>query len=291
MRRNLSRVLCLALCLTLALAAAAPALAAPSAVGKSSDGSVVIDWSGADKGVVSVSAEVSGSPKLCVIVTTPSGVQYKYFYTDSAGKLQDFVLSEGSGTYKAAVYKNTSGNSYVNLYSSSWSVKLSSDTAPFLRANLFVDYTSSTRCTAKAAVLCRSCRTALEKVDAVYYFVVNNFAYDYDKARTVQSGYRPDLDAVWDAKKGICFDYASTLAAMLRSQGVPAKLVVGYAGTVYHAWINVYTQETGWIEAVIYFDGTNWKLMDPTFASTGKSSTKIMNYINDTSHYAAKYVY
>ena len=263
--------------------------AVSSAVSRSSDGKIQIDWGEAAGGVVKVSAEVSGSPKLCVIVTTPSGVQYKYFYTDSAGAWQSFVLSEGSGTYKAAVYRNTSGNSYVTLHSSSQSVKLSSDTAPFLRANLFVDYTSSTKCTAKAATLCRSCRTELEKVDAVYYFVVNNFAYDYDKAKTVQSGYRPDLDTVWTAKKGICFDYASTMAAMLRSQGVPAKLVVGYAGTVYHAWINVYTKETGWIEAVIYFDGKNWKLMDPTFASTGGS--KVNDYITNSANYTAKYVY
>jgi transglutaminase-like putative cysteine protease len=81
------------------------------------------------------------------------------------------------------------------------------------------------------------------------------------------------------------------MVAMLRSQGVAAKLVVGYAGTAYHAWINVYTKETGWIEAVIYFDGTDWKLMDPTFASTGKSSRSVMEFINDPANYTAKYVY
>lgn len=264
---------------------------ASAGVSKSSDGSIIIDYGGSASGTVRVSAAVSGSPKLCVIVTTPGGTQYKYFYTDSTGVYQSFVLSEGNGTYKVAVYKNVSGTSYTTLHAASFAVKLSSDTAPFLRANYFVDYTAATKAVKAAATICKNCRTQLEKVDAVYYYILNSFTYDYDKAASVQSGYRPALDTVWEAKKGICFDYASTMVAMLRSQGVAAKLVVGYAGTAYHAWINVYTKETGWIEAVIYFDGANWKLMDPTFASTGKSSEKIMAFINDPANYTAKYYY
>ena len=34
------------------------------------------------------------------------------------------------------------------------------------------------------------------------------------------------------------------MTGMLRSQGIPSKLVVGYAGTAYHAWISVWTEET-----------------------------------------------
>ncbi|NCB50560.1 MAG: hypothetical protein EOM54_01580 [Clostridia bacterium] len=265
--------------------------AASSDVSKSSDGNIIIDYGSASSGIVSISSTVAGYPKLCIIVTTPKGNQYKYFYTDTTGVFQSFVLSEGDGTYKASVYKNVTGSSYTTLHSKSFSVKLSSSLSPFMRANFFVDYTSSTKAVSAAVTLCKNCDTELEKVDAVYYYILNNFTYDYDKASSVQSGYRPDLDAVWAAKKGICFDYASTMVAMLRSQGVAAKLVVGYAGTAYHAWINVYTKETGWIEAVIYFDGTDWKLMDPTFASTGKASQTIMDFINDPSNYTAKYIY
>ena len=91
--------------------------------------------------------------------------------------------------------------------------------------------------------------------------------------------------------KGICFDYAALMAAMLRSQNVPVKLVVGYTGGAYHAWINVYSEKDGWIEGKVYFDGKEWKLMDPTFASSGKSSDNIMAYIGNGSNYTAKYLY
>lgn len=291
MKKIFSRVVLAVLCAVLLLSPLVPAVAAETQQSKNSDGSIVIDYTNAALGYVSVSAKVSGSPKLAVVITTPGSTQYKYFGTDSTGKAQSFVLSEGDGSYKITVYKNVSGTKYTALHSKTITVKLSGDTAPFLCANIFVDYAADTKCVKTAAELCKTAKTELSKVDAVYYYVINNFSYDYDKAETVQSGYRPVLDTVWQSKKGICFDYASTMAAMLRSQGVATKLVVGYAGTTYHAWINVYTKDKGWIEAVIYFDGQDWKLMDPTFASSAKSSAKIMEYIGDTANYSAKFVY
>lgn len=81
------------------------------------------------------------------------------------------------------------------------------------------------------------------------------------------------------------------MSAMLRSQSVPVKLIVGYTGKDYHAWINVYSESEGWIEGKIYFDGKEWKLMDPTFASSGKQSDEIMEYIGNGENYSAKYQY
>ena len=81
------------------------------------------------------------------------------------------------------------------------------------------------------------------------------------------------------------------MVGMLRSQNVPCKLVVGYAGTQYHAWVSVWTAEDGWIDGVIYFDGTTWQRMDPTLASGSNSSQAILQYIGDGSNYTAKYFY
>jgi len=81
------------------------------------------------------------------------------------------------------------------------------------------------------------------------------------------------------------------MTAMLRSQGIPCKLVIGYAGTVYHAWISVYTKEHGWVEQSVLFDGKTWKLMDPTFASSSKNDPDVLKYIGNGSNYSAKYLY
>ena len=121
--------------------------------------------------------------------------------------------------------------------------------------------------------------------------MVQNLTYDKQLAATVQSGYLPVLDTVLEKKSGICFDYAALMTGMLRSQGIPSKLVVGYAGEIYHAWINVYIEGVGWVDKVIYFDGENWTLMDPTFTSSGKRSKPILDYVTNPSNYQQKYAY
>ena len=67
--------------------------------------------------------------------------------------------------------------------------------------------------------------------------------------------------------------------------------MVGWTGSQYHAWINVWSEEGGWVEGMIYFDGKVWKLMDPTFASSGKQTNSIMKFINDSNNYKEKYFY
>ena len=76
---------------------------------------------------------------------------------------------------------------------------------------------------------------------------------------------------------------------MLRSQNIPAKLEIGYAGEIYHAWISVYTDETGWIDRLIEFSQGGWTRMDPTFASGKDNDSEILDYINDNSNYQTLY--
>ena len=81
------------------------------------------------------------------------------------------------------------------------------------------------------------------------------------------------------------------MTGMLSIQGVPCKLVVGYAGKAYHAWISVWTEDAGWVDGASYFNGTSWQRLDPTFASSGKRSASIMDYIKNDSNYSTKYLY
>ena len=189
------------------------------------------------------------------------------------------------------MFENTSGTKYATVLTASFPVALEDEFAPFLRPNQYVNYQGAENTIAQAAELTQGLSDPLEKVGKVYDYVVETLHYDKEKAASVKSGYLPVLDEVLAEKQGICFDYAALMAGMLRSQGVPCKLVVGYAGSAYHAWISVWTEETGWVDGVIFFDGTTWQRMDPTFASSGNSSESIMEYIGDGSNYTAKYLY
>lgn len=269
---------------------AVPAIVTVEASGvlvKSND-QAVIDYSNTKDGYVMVCYTAATSQRLKAQVKGP---QTTYTYDLTPGKWAAFALSDENGTYQITIYKNVTGSSYAAVLSLTVDVTMTDEFAPFLRSNQYVDFEAAPNAVAKAAQLTAGIGDPLQKVEKIYDFVVGSLSYDKELATTVKSGYLPRLDEVLASKKGICFDYAALMAGMLRSQGVPTKLVVGYAGQVYHAWISVWTQTEGWVDGVIYFDGVSWQRMDPTFASSGGSSADILDYIGDGSNYTAKYFY
>ncbi|MEA5039451.1 MAG: transglutaminase-like domain-containing protein [Clostridiaceae bacterium] len=249
-----------------------------------------VDYSNLSEGFVSVRYTGGKNVRIKVQITCAQGTTYTYNLNNS-GDFETFPLVEGDGEYIVKLFENTYGTRYAQALSLRLTLSLRNEFLPFLYPNQYVNYTQDSQTVTTAAELVKDQTTDLQKLGKIYRFVVDTLTYDYEKAENVQSGYLPVLDDVLESKTGICFDYAALMAAMLRSQGIPCKLVVGYAGTVYHAWINVYLREQGWVEHAIYFDGTNWKLMDPTFASTGKSSIYVLKYIGNVKNYSEKYAY
>ena len=251
-------------------------------------GGMAIDYSNTEKGYVMVLCQEEIPQKIKVQVKGPKTT---YTYTLTPLEWTAFPLSDENGSYQIVVYQNVVDTKYAAVLSLSLEVTLEDPFEPFLRSNQYVNFDSAPKTIAKAAFLTEDIKEPLEKVAAVYDFVVKNIQYDKELAATVKSGYLPVLDSVLEAGRGICFDYASLMTGMLRSQGIPAKLVIGYAGQVYHAWISVWTEATGWVDGVIFFDGMTWKRMDPTFASSNDSSEEILQYIATEGNYTAKYFY
>lgn len=247
----------------------------------------VIDYSHTEEGYIMARYTSQTDKRLKFRVFGPTTT---YTYNLPVDEWTVFPLSDGNGSYQCALYINTYDSKYAAVMSVQFDVTLEDEFAPFLRPNQYVDYSQAPNAVEKGAELCAGLEHPLEKVAAVYDFVVGTLSYDYDRAATVKSGYLPVLDDVLSEEKGICFDYAALMAAMLRSQEVPCKLVVGYAGDTYHAWISVWTDENGWIDGAIFFDGHVWKRMDPTFASSGNRSEEIMDFIEHGT-YTVRYLY
>ena len=248
-----------------------------------------IDYSNTKDGYVMVCYTQPTQLRLKAQVT---GATTTYTYNLTPGKWAAFPLSDQNGTYKITVYQNVEGTKYAAVLSQTVeNVTMTDEFAPFVRSNQFVNFDEAPDAKKKAWELTAGVSDPLKKVEKIYDFVVTGMCYDYDLAASVRSGYVPELDSVLQKMKGICFDYAALMAGMLRSQGVPTKLVVGYAGDVYHAWISVWTESTGWIDGVIFFDGADWHRMDPTFASAGGNGGAILDYIGNGTNYSAKYFY
>lgn len=268
-----------------------PYIITPAASGKKTETTdlAVIDYSNASKGYVMCSY-TGKKKKVKVQITAPNGVTYSY-NLDSGGKYEVFPLSEGDGDYQIGVYENVSDNSYANAASVTVSAALENSLLPFLTPNQYVNYSASSKAVTLGSELCAGAETDMDKIDAVYSWIVDNVTYDKALAKDAPSGYLPNIDGTVSNKTGICLDYAGTACAMLRSQKIPTKLVVGYAGTTYHAWLSVYTKEQGWIYGIIYFDGSSWHRLDPTFAAGEKSSDRVMKFISDDANYTAKFIY
>ena len=250
----------------------------------------VIDYSNTADGYVMVKFKKALGPTLkCVVTTGGQALNDGYKYTLSVNKYQVIPLTEGNTAYTIYLLYEVGGR-YAMEMTLKVNVEMTDQFGPYLRPNQFVNYTKSTKVVKKAASITKNCKNDLAKVKKVYNYVIKNYKYDKKLAKTVKPGYVPNLNKIYKKKKGICFDYAALMSAMLRSQRIPTKLEVGYSGDVYHAWISCYVDEIGWVDNIIEFDGKDWSLMDPTLAASNSASS-VKKYIGDGSNYTVKYSY
>jgi transglutaminase-like putative cysteine protease len=82
-----------------------------------------------------------------------------------------------------------------------------------------------------------------------------NFRYNANVSALCRAG-EPVADCFLRIKQGYCQYYATTMILMLRSQGIPARLDVGYLppgedgvvlSSAAHAWVEVYFPGHGWV--------------------------------------------
>lgn len=246
-----------------------------------------IDASNISEGYFMIQYQGSAD-KVKLQVTIPDGTVYTY--TLAIGSYEAFPLSGGDGSYHLDVLEHAYDDMYALSFSQDISVTLNDEFKPFLYPNQYVWFTQDYEAVKYASRLSDSSSNDLDYVEQVYNYVIGSIKYDEELAENVESGYLPNIDNTMKTKKGICFDYASLMAAMLRCQQVPTKLVVGYSGDAYHAWISVYLKEVGWVDNIIEFDGKSWSLMDPTLAANNSGSS-VKKYVGDGSNYTEKYSY
>ncbi len=100
-----------------------------------------------------------------------------------------------------------------------------------------------------------------DKALVIRDFLRQNIAYN-DQIAAPPDGVDPVHYVLFVSQEGYCNYYASAMAIMLRSQGIPARIVSGYAQGAYdeetmtyrvrasnaHTWVEVYFPAYGWIQ-------------------------------------------
>lgn len=265
----------------------APAFADSAFHEEQAEGSdnAMVDLSCVNQGYVAVSATSANRLKFLVV---KEDVTYNYDI-DSGGTPSVFPIQGGDGDYEFRVMENVTDTKYAQVYATSCTVQLEDEFQPFLRPSDYVNYTKDSACVKKAAELAQEAGDALGVVSSVFSFICDTVTYDQEKAASVQSGYLPNPDETMSTGKGICFDYAALTAAMLRSQGIPTKMVFGNVSPddLYHAWNMFYTEETGWVTAKYEVKGGDWNRLDLTFSANGTD----LNFIGDGSNYSDVFFY
>ena len=213
-----------------------------------------------------------------------------YTYDLSPNITETYPLSAGDGTYTINILEQIEGNQYAAALCATEEVSVSNTLGAFLYPNQYVKFDKDKQVVALGKEIVAGAHDDLEAIGLVYNYLISNITYDIDKAENIQSGYVPDVDEIINLKTGICLDYSAVMCSILRSQQIPCRMEVGYAGTAYHAWISTYVENIGWINGMVEFDGQNWSLMDPTVAAnSGEEALK--NFIGDGGSYMTKYIY
>jgi len=232
--------------------------------------------------------------RILLWIYSPSGNRYQFHpsVAEAQRGFLAFPLSEGNGRYTIEFYEGE-GTLYSPVDKQEIDVALSYAHMPFLMSNYYVNFTSGCAIIRKGEELSAGNLTELEKISEIYNWFVESIEYDWNRAETVQSGYVPNLAELMRDRKGICFDYSSGMAAMLRSQGIPTKLEEGWAGSEYHAWISAYTRDVGWVNTWISFNGSSWTLMEPTIAARSNNEGKqsFRDFVNNKSNYTTLFIY
>ena len=118
-------------------------------------------------------------------------------------------------------------------------------------------------------------RTIYDKATAIHSFLTHNFRYSLDAPLTEQD--QPLEEFLFTRKTGYCEHYATAMVIMLRTIGIPARLVTGFLATEWNEYGNYYVVRQqdahAWVE--VHLPHSGWTTMDPTppsIESTGSGS-------------------
>lgn len=221
-----------------------------------------IDYSNSSKGYI-LARKKNVDYKVKLQIINDNNI---YNYDVDTKDYVGYPLNMGDGNYVINILRNVNDNQYAIANTIELDVSLENETSPYLYPNKIVNYSKDDEITSLSIKLCKDNNTDLERIKTCYDYVLNNLEYDDDKAIKASQTYMiPDLKQILKDKKGICFDYASLLCAMLRIQKIPTRIVCGNTDYGYHAWIEVYLEGEGWVNPDIFVDSEVWSRMDPTF--------------------------
>lgn len=133
-----------------------------------------------------------------------------------------------------------------------------------------------------AARITREADTTYAKAEAIEEHLRSNYSYTTNLPKT--DGERPVESFLFDTRRGHCEYYATAMVLLLRSQGIPARMVNGFLGGNWNAVGGFLAVRQGdahsWVE--VFIPGYRWVQMDPTPAGLSTDEGSLGNWFRDT---------
>ena len=129
----------------------------------------------------------------------------------------DYVLSEnnniplqlGNGKYSVSIFENVNGNNFKQVEKEDLTVELGYGNSVYLQSIQMINWNDNMEVVEKTKDVTKDTKTDMEKVKAVYDYIIKNIKYDNKKALSVANDYIPNADKTLLSQSGICYDYAS----------------------------------------------------------------------------------
>jgi transglutaminase-like putative cysteine protease len=106
--------------------------------------------------------------------------------------------------------------------------------------------------------------TPFRQTLAIQQHLLENYRYSLETDTTTLS--HPLEEFLFTRKTGYCEHYATAMVVMLRTVGIPARLVTGFLATEWNEYGGYFTVRQrdahAWVE--VYFPHSGWITMDPT---------------------------
>ncbi|MGH3519429.1 MAG: transglutaminase TgpA family protein [Haloechinothrix sp.] len=116
-------------------------------------------------------------------------------------------------------------------------------------------------------------QTAFDKATAIWRFFTADNRFTYDTTTAARSDNDALADFLLNGRRGFCEQFASSMAVMLRTQGLPARVAIGFTSGVLTKGYRSITARNAhaWVE--VYFGAEHgWVVFDPTPLDNGQAT-------------------
>lgn len=235
------------------------------------DPSLSIDKSKLENGIISINYE----PKKQVITKVLiSKGDIKYTYALNSNNI--FPLQLGDGEYTVSILENVEDNKYKLMLRENVNLKSINKNEVFLQSIQIINWNENMKSIKKAKELTKNAKSDGEKVVSIYNYIIDNISYDNSKINNINPNYIPSIEETLESSNGICYDYSTLFAAMLRSVDIPTKLIMGRKSDIetYHAWNQVYLKDTDeWVTIDTTYDAAIGSNLDNSMIKDEKDYT------------------